>query len=222
MIGLTRDGLRCGISFVLTCTRANGVSYRLLPNFKQKLVHKLNNNDDYLGILGSMRDTVIPHDYARGLVKLDKIYEFQGAQASADGRESETIRALCHKLALQAEKMGSRAYRAWSIPALPEGVTAGSLTGTISPTQQIPLGLAKDSIEVATFDFRRTPVLMVLGEDEMLEARFLAGLIEVLQQAEDVPTFILDPDRLLEDNIAKYNSKYGNPSGNPVVCFASR
>jgi S-DNA-T family DNA segregation ATPase FtsK/SpoIIIE len=222
LAGLTRDGLRCGISFVLTCTRANGVSYRLLPNFKQKLALKLNSNDDYLSILGSMRNVVIPHDYARGLVKLDKIYEFQGAQASVDGRESETIRALCHKLALQVAKTGPQAYRAWSIPALPEVVTAASLTDTIDFAQQVPLGFAKDSIEVATFDFKRTPVLMVLGEDEMLEARFLAGLIEVLRRAEKVPTIILDPDSLLKDSIDRYNEKYESSAGNPVAYFASR
>jgi S-DNA-T family DNA segregation ATPase FtsK/SpoIIIE len=191
---LTRDGLRCGISFVLTCTRANGVPYRLVPNFKQKIALKLNSDDDYLNVIGSLWDVTIPTAYARGLIRLDKVYEFQGAQISDEGRENDAIRVFCYYMARQEEEKGAEGYRAPAVPALPGALTISSFKNEKITSRHLPVGIARDSLSVETFDFRRSPVMMVLGEDETLETRFLAGLIDVLGHVDDTPLVILDPD----------------------------
>jgi S-DNA-T family DNA segregation ATPase FtsK/SpoIIIE len=208
LVTLSRDGIRCGIIFLLTCSRSSGVSYRLLPNFKQKLALKLNSADEYLNVLGSMQGVVVPDAYERGLVRLDALYEFQGARLSADGNEREAIRGFISGLqdgmagagAAAGAAAGGSVYRAPAIPSLPEHVNAGVLRtmGVATVRGSVPVGISKESIAVARFDFARSPVMMVLSENEELEACFLRGLIEVMAVPEAAGIIVVDPDRLLE------------------------
>jgi S-DNA-T family DNA segregation ATPase FtsK/SpoIIIE len=206
LVTLSRDGIRCGITFVLTCSRAAGVSYRLLPNFKQKLTLKLNNTDEYLSVVGSLQGVVVPDAFERGLVKLDALYEFQGARVSADESDREAIRALIHtSLALSA---GDPYGRAAAIPSLPEYVTMAAFhsLGLAPGRTAVPLGISKEGIAPVTFDFVRSSVLLVMGENEELEARFLPGLIEALAfvkkgDVEAGEVVVLDPDLLLTGSL---------------------
>ncbi|MDR2106594.1 MAG: type VII secretion protein EssC [Coriobacteriales bacterium] len=211
LVTLSRDGIRCGIIFLLTCSRTAGILTRLASNFKQKLALKLNNADEYANVIGSVQGVVVPNAYERGLVRLDALYEFQGACLSANSDEREAIQALIKELhdaeldEAAATEAGTgtesgKAYRAPAIPSLPKHVDTDALheLGAVVRRGSIPVGVHKEHVSVVSFDFTRLPVMMVLSENEELEVRFLRGLIEVLASQETFSTIVLDCGRLLE------------------------
>ena len=80
LLTLCREGLKYGISFVLTASAYNSVRYRLAQNFRNKIALQLNNEDDYLNIIEGVRKQRPAHIFGRGLIKYNDIYEFQTAR----------------------------------------------------------------------------------------------------------------------------------------------
>ncbi|MDR0459219.1 MAG: type VII secretion protein EssC, partial [Coriobacteriales bacterium] len=188
---LTRDGTRYGIYFVLTCTRSGSLNYRMLPNFKQKLAMKLNTSDEYISIFGSLRDIVIPDAYARGLIKRERVFEFQTALLNADEEvsEFEAITATVSQLGLSSD--GARAK---AIPSLPESVTAQLLSSYGVSRTAVPVGISKDKFTLATQNFRRAPIFMITGDDEEKQVLFAEPFIDVLGKIENARVTVLDAD----------------------------
>ncbi|MCL2136260.1 MAG: type VII secretion protein EssC [Coriobacteriia bacterium] len=191
---LTRDGTRYGIYFVLSCTRSGAVSYRMQPNFKLKFALKLNSNDEYISIFGSVRDIVIPDAYARGLIKQDRVFEFQTALMSADPSisEYEAIVEAVSKLKPSDEQIYAKA-----IPSLPETVSVDLLTSYGVSREALPLGISKNTFEIQVQNFKRSPVLFVTGDDEDEQAAYLEPLVEIITTIDKARVFILDSDSLL-------------------------
>ncbi|MDR0500074.1 MAG: type VII secretion protein EssC [Coriobacteriales bacterium] len=198
LVRLSRDGLRFGIVFILTASKANGVPYRLLPNFSQKLILRMNSEDEYMAVLGPLHDVVIPSGFARGLVREDRLYEFQTALVTPGGLENEAIAALCDSY----NKRGGH-LQAKSIPVLPDFVYADSLPAVQDGL--VPLGIAKANIKPVFHDFKRLPVFLALGDDEEREAAFAAGITATLRRISGAKLTVLDPDGLL--NTLKVNQK---------------
>ena len=80
LLTLTREGLKCGIVFIITASAFNDLRYRLSQNFRQKIALQLNNEDDYLNIFDGIGKKRPSHIFGRGLAKLEDIYEFQTAR----------------------------------------------------------------------------------------------------------------------------------------------
>ena len=55
LLSITREGIKCGITFIMTISTYTDVRYRLAQNFKQKISLKLNNEDDYMNIFDRAR-----------------------------------------------------------------------------------------------------------------------------------------------------------------------
>ena len=91
---LSREGSKYGILFVITAVNSNAVRYRTLQNFRQLFVLQMNDSSDYSGILGSTGGVVPGRCKGRGLVKTDRVYEFQTASVS-EGDTALTVRAFC-------------------------------------------------------------------------------------------------------------------------------
>ncbi|OUO85828.1 hypothetical protein B5F40_15620 [Gordonibacter sp. An230] len=187
LIELTRDGARCGIWFMVTATRANGVPYRILPNFKQKLALEMASPDEYLSVFGSLRGAVPPKGRGRGLVKDgDGFLVFQGASASEEeGADFDAVRELCE--ALSARYSGKAA----EVPVLPETLDARTFVDRTVDMSSVPVGLAKEDLSVLSFDFEKEPCWIVSGNDRDACVPFLK---QVVQELEDhgVPYVVLD------------------------------
>jgi len=215
---LTRDGLKYGIQFVLSTSRANGVSYRILPNFKLLYVLQFNNRDSYLSVLGSLKDVEPPTSYARGLVKMDRVFEFQTARIGGQERgELAEVRDLVADECSKAQALSHENIVAPPVPSLPSRVTPALLlakqVAEIELVQNakasskknldkiVPFGINKEGLELASFNFSRSPVAMVLSEDEQLQMRFLRNLLEVIEQSTHLSrteVLIIDPDDVLD------------------------
>ena len=101
LLTLCREGLKYGISFVLTASAYNSVRYRLAQNFRNKIALQLNNEDDYLNIIEGVRKQRPAHIFGRGLIKYNDIYEFQTARICEPEKWNAYIR---EKVKLLKEK----------------------------------------------------------------------------------------------------------------------
>lgn len=196
-IELSRDGVRYGMSFLITATRANGVSYRVLPNFKQKLACALSSRDEYTGIFGALKGAVPPEGYARGLIKEEGVLlEFQGARVNLPGEsEYEAIRELVENLAPASDQSSAA-----GIPVLPANVSADTFAGRSLSPSQVPVGLVKDTLEVVSFDFESEPSWMISGNDRDLFFPILKE-IAVELEARGMPYVMLDATGTFEKTL---------------------
>ena len=95
---LIRECTKYEIYFVTTIPNINGIRYKLAENFKYVYSLQLNDNSEYVSILGQT-DGVIPAKYkGRGIFKVDNVYEFQIALPFKDlDNTFELIRRYCNK-----------------------------------------------------------------------------------------------------------------------------
>lgn len=193
---LTREGTKYGIYFVITAASTNAVRYRMLQNFKQLIVLQLNDTSEYSGILGGT-DGVYPSKYpGRGIVKTDKVYEFQTANITRD----ETIReSICHFYVESSNVVMNK--HIMDVPSLPDVVDAHYLANFIKDCDEAtcPIGVDKSSLDVAYYNFDNSYINLVLSQNAVNVA-FLSGLAEIASLKDKTDVIVLDGDGRMYSN----------------------
>lgn len=190
---LTREGPRYGIHFIVSAATASSVRMRIAANFASNIPTMLNDPSDYLSILGTLRGTTPPQHVKRGLVKMGKrILEFQGV-STCDA--SEDPYEAIHRIAQVLAQMSMPGVP--SIPQLPQYVHVQDMDRQTSATL-LPIGFAKKSVAPCYYDFRKSPYMLVLGNDNEPIARYIRGLREALALAQGVTYRIVDLQNSLE------------------------
>lgn len=188
---LTREGVRYGIYFVLACTGVNNIKFSLRQNFSSLYCLQLNNTDDYSTIVGRTGN-MLPEKYkGRGLVRLDKdsLLEFQTAHITGEDPPYQFIRTFARE-----ESAKYNGARAAGVPVLPEQVTEQFLIPGIRPgdLSRLPVGVAKETLEIASFDFTASPVNLILSLTQEWQA-FADALSLLAANRCGVDTMVLAP-----------------------------
>ena len=183
---LTREGIRYGITFVLTVNSTSGIRYKLSQNFVNILALQLANSTDYLSILGKTGGIVPSKIEGRGLVKYDAIYEFQSARICDDENMLQVINNISQTL------LNNNMAKAKKIPVLPSKVTAEYLQDYISDVTKVPIGLYKDNINPAVYNFKNKILSMITGTDITEIGKFMCGLTDVFKLIKNVLPIIID------------------------------
>lgn len=195
---LTRDGVKYGIYFVVTATHTNAVRYRVQQNFKMLLTMQLNDATDYMTIVGK-NDGVIPSKFkGRGLVALDRVYEFQTAYCTEDQDAQGFIRKICEEVRANTTKAAK------PIPILPQVVDMEFVERKIDGLASIPVGVAKNSLEIITFNLEKKVVLPVLSQDTHEIVDFVEELIPIIARGCQVT--VVDTENEL-DGCESYKTK---------------
>lgn len=193
---LTRDGVKYGIYFVMTASSTNAVRYKIQQNFKMMLTMQLNDVTDYSIIVGKT-DGLIPSKYkGRGLIALDKVYEFQTAYCKDVEDMQEYVRAYCMELREQT------ILRAKAIPILPAVVSLDSVKGKLGDLKHVPLGISKMNLEVMTANITNKVVFPITTQDITDTTFFIEELIKVLSKAGH--TTVVDAEKLLNTRVSEY------------------
>lgn len=192
---LTREGLKYGIYFIITASSTNAVRYRLLQNFKQIYVLQLNDQSDYSGVLGNV-DGIYPSKFkGRGIYKSNDVYEFQIAHINRSTENAfENLRRYCEEHARNWTQASAQ-----RIPILPEKVDIHYLTDEIaySVGLRIPIGVEKNSLQVAYFDFAQSYIQLLLSQNND-KPGFVQGIAEVMSARANSEIIVLDPDSQFE------------------------
>lgn len=156
---LTRDGVKYGIQFVITANSTMAVRYRIQQNFKQVLTLQLNEETGYSAVLGKTGGLVPSAFKGRGLVRMDRVYEFQTAYPTAQEDALGFLRGL--SAALRRESVS----RAKPVPVMPARVTVKTVESHIGGLHAVPVGILQESLEPALLDVASRGLLPVLAND---------------------------------------------------------
>lgn len=187
---LSRDGVKYGIYFIVTANSTNAVGYKIQQNFKVMMTLQLNDQSDYPIIIGKT-DGLIPSAYkGRGLVMLDKVYEFQTAYCCDEKNVRNYIIDFCNEKAGQAEVFARK------VPVLPDRVDFGFVSNQIDKLNRIPVGVEKKSLNILSVKLSDKVLLPVLAQDINDSISFAEELSKVISTA--VQTEIIDSMALLK------------------------
>lgn len=187
---LTRDGVKYGIYFIVTATNTNDVRYRVQQNFKMLLTMQLNDATDYIMVVGK-NDGVLPSKFkGRGLVSLDRVYEFQTAYCTDEQDIQEFIRSFCQKIAANSTASAK------PVPILPKTVNMEFVERRITGLSGVPVGVAKSNLEIVTCNLEKKVALPVLAQDIQEIADFAEELLPIIGKI--CKTVLIDAEKILE------------------------
>lgn len=189
LLKLTRDGARCGLYFILSCVRHASVNYRLLPNFKQKFLINPSAKDDVIAVFGTGDGLMLPRGHARGLVKRERLLEFQGASISG----TDDYEAIC-AVAKSLLEESPHQIKANPIRALPQQVDYLLFKDGVTSAQGVPLGLAIDDTAPVYHQFNKSPIMLLVSEDEERVVPFVNGLLLAFGSSDEQRPFVLNPE----------------------------
>ena len=202
-ITLTREGIKCGIVFVVTVSNYNDMRYRLSQNFKKRIALQLNKEDDYLNIFDRIGKKRPSHIFGRGLVSIDddeQIYEFQTAKICSAEQYNEYIKNTIAKL---IEKNNILAD---SIPVIPDRILLEDIKEYLKDLANVPLGITKKDLRICKYNFKKDFINMIASKNIQDATQFTLYLLQQLTELENVEIKIFDAERIISSK--KTDIKY--------------
>ena len=190
---MTRDCLKYGVCFILTTSGTNNVRYRLKQNFKQNIVLQCNDPSDYASVLPGARHKEPSKAYGRGLIELDNVYEFQTAYSYKEEKMSDYIKIISKKLNEICE------YKAPRIPILPDSVNSEFVSNYLGNLETIPVGVEKETLNIATLDLKNEFMYNITGDDISLETSFIKGLINNILMMNNAECIVFDTNSIMDE-----------------------
>ena len=204
LLTLTREGLKCGIVFIITASAFNDLRYRLSQNFRQKIALQLNNEDDYLNIFDGIGKKRPSHIFGRGLVKLEDIYEFQTARICEPEKWNSYIRETIKELRAESKVLAK------NIPVLPNRVTFEDINKEAFNITGIPIGITKRDIETYNYNFSKNLINIITGKNIDVATEFLKQLIEQIKKIDNVKMVLFDSERIIQTGRNNLSLSYEN------------
>lgn len=203
LITLSRDCFKYGIVLIITATAPNSVRYKLGQNFKEQIPLQLNDNLDYVSVVGKTGG-VYPSDISgRGLIKRDNIYEFQTALVCEKEKQNSFIENVCLELRKNAK------YIAKQIPVLPERITLDMLKSKINQNGLIPVGVYKNDLSIAIYNFKANYTTLITSINPDTFNYFLPPLLNEFTQV--FKTIVIDTLEVVKNNSSySYYSNHFN------------
>ena len=201
---ITREGAKCGIMFITTVSVYNAMRYRLTQNFKKKIVLQLNNEDDYFNIFDNIGKKRPSRIFGRGLITIDsnEIYEFQTAKICEPADYNVYIRDIINDLNKINQPVAPH------IPVIPTKITLKDLEPSLHDINTLPIGMTKKQLKIATYDFTRRLINIIVSKnlDDVVE--FLYYLIEEMKKLQDVNIIILNAEVTTQSQKEKTKAEY--------------
>lgn len=193
LLSITREGIKCGIAFIVTTSSYNSIRYRLSQNFKQKIALQLNNDDDYFNIFDDVGRKRPSHLFGRGLISLGpgQVYEFQTARICEPEQWSIHIKEKIEELQKTNTKIAK------NIPVLADKVTIEDVENELKDLTKVPLGITKKDLAVYTYDFTKNIVNIITAKNMEEVCEFTSHIIEELKLLENINIMILDFEKAI-------------------------
>ena len=155
---------------------------------------QLNDATDYSIVIGKTDGLVPSKHKGRGLVALDRVYEFQTAYCTDAADTFDYLSDYCEELKKNADVFAK------SIPVLPEIVKYEDVSGAVTDLVKVPVGIGKKSLNVMSVGIQNRVVLPVVSQEAHQSAGFVEEWLKVLCPITNVVCIdaeqILDSDKL--------------------------
>ena len=195
LMTVTREGIKCGIIFIVTASAYGDLRYRLTQNFKRKIALQLNNEDDYYNIYSNVGKQRPSHIFGRGLISLEdgKICEFQTAKiceaVDYNLKIEETISHL-----KEINKVEAKA-----IPVIPDRITISDVKNDAKDISNIPIGMSKKTLKLFGYDFKKNFISVITSKNLDSAIEFTSYILEVIKQLETVNVIVFDAEKVLKN-----------------------
>lgn len=179
------------LGIAVTASTTNAVRYKTQQNFKTMLTMQLNDVTDYSIIVGKT-DGLIPSKYkGRGLIALDRVYEFQTAYCSEAEDIQDFVREFCKELSAKANSY------ARPVPVLPNVVNYKHVQPYINGLENVPIGVGKKSLNIATVNLANKVVYPIVAQDTYETISFTEEFVKVLTSITSVS--VIDMEKQLSN-----------------------
>lgn len=167
ILNICREGVSVGITLVITSLQTNGISYKYMSNFGNRIGLYCNQSDEYSTLFDKcrMQPKNVP---GRGLIALNKkVFEYQSYLAFEGEKEIERVEKIRAFTSAVKAKYGSRTAR--QIPEVPQILDQEFVRKNI-PTahlrhMQVPVGIDYDSVDLVTVDLTKMPTIAITGRE---------------------------------------------------------
>lgn len=208
LLQLTREGPKYGVVFIITVNGVNSVRYRLKQNFSQEFVLQMNDDADYISILGNTNKVYPSKIFGRGLLKLDKVYEFQTAYPYNPENMSEYISIICTKLRDKTKIFAE------PVKILPDIVTEDYISSKLLGLESVPIGIDKSSLAISCWDFKNNYTTMISALEFNNMKFFIKPLINELSNLKNTTILVMDAIKEINNitnntNLFYYDKDFG-------------
>lgn len=208
LIHLCREGIALGISIVMTSLQTNGISYKYMSNFANRICLYCNQGDEYNSLFDRcrMEPKNVP---GRGLISINKhIYEYQ-TYLSYDG-EREIDRVDKIKEFISSTNALNDNLRARRIPEVPPildmSYVKENMRDNLLKPYQIPIGIDYETVEFVSVDLSKALTIGITGREGQGKTNILRLCMNYLQSKVfdyDTKAYIIDD---FEKQLAPFSS----------------
>lgn len=181
IINICREGVAIGITLVITSIQTNGISYKYMSNFANRICLYCNQGDEYSTLFDRCRMTPknVP---GRCLYEINKvIYEMQTYLAFEGVKEIERVEKIKEFTKLINDRYGNSYAR--KIPEVPEILDMAYVEENCNKLDkyQVAIGINYDLVEFVTLDLSKVITLGITGRDGFGKTNLAMLLINYLQ-----------------------------------------
>ena len=222
LLSFSREGIKCGILFILTVNNGSDIRYRLSQNFKKRITLQLNNDDDYYNVFDNVDKKRPSHIFGRGLITLNdgEVYEFQTAKICEPEKWNVYIKEEISRLNENSEIIAK------TIPVIPKKVTMEHIKDKITDLSAMPIGISKKDLEIYKYNFIKRKVNVITSKNLEEAVNFTTHLIEVINMIDNIDLYILDAEKYIKtkkDDLKKeyirFNTKLKLNKDKTIVCI---
>ena len=189
-----RDGNKYGIYFIVTTESQTTIRMKISQSCKNSICLQLTNNNNYREILGRTDGLIPTPVLGRGLVKIDRVCEFQTASISKDKTDYEAVKELISAL-------DSKGYKkATAVKVMPDVIKIEDVNSRYTGLNTVPVGIAKDTLNIYTYDFRKSVTTIVSSLEFTNMNLFIHNFIRTLAANLTFKTTIIDCTNFYESS----------------------
>ena len=149
-LNICREGISVGISVIITTSQTNGIGYKYLSNFANRIGLYCNDSSEYSSIFERCR--IKPRNIpGRGLIEIDKtVYEYQTYLGFEGTKEIDRVNNM--KSFINAVNERYKDNRAKIIPEIPKVLTSEYLVTNYNTEKlkpyMVPVGLNYSTVDL--------------------------------------------------------------------------
>lgn len=201
-IKLSKESSKYGIYFLITGTGESEIRPRYSRSFPQIISLQLHEKSDYASLLGNTQGVYPSEIKGRGLIKKDRIYEFQTSQFYEDDSYESIVKYW-------KEKGKKGKVKAKPVPSLPDKVTTDTFVDSLS-LEKFPVGVENESLRFATIDMTKAVVYLILAQTASLTVGTTSAIISQLCASSGETVIFWDGNKSFSSikGVVQYTEKF--------------
>lgn len=184
---LYRDGVKYGVTFIISCIAANAIRGKMIQSFSGRVVLQMPKAEDYRSILSCPKGLIPSESFGRGLIEMNGgFFEFQTANLADVKQMNNVIK--------EAAKKMNEAYttRARKTPTVPDIVTLDSFAESEISLNSFPIGYDLVKKMVYGYNISNYRFHSIVSEDIGARFDFVKSFIKQMKKVANVNIRIID------------------------------